>query len=86
VELLAAILSLASSGKLIEGSRGERELCELLASLLGAKANTVVNGVEADLLLGSEACEVKLYPTRFYSARHADASAGSYTLHASRFR
>ena len=68
--LLDGISSLASSGKLkdiVKKSRGERELCELLASLLGAEANTVVNGVEADLLLDSEACEVKLHPTRFYS-------------------
>lgn len=68
--MLDGISSLASSGKLkeiVKKSRGERELCELLASLLGAEANTVVNGVEADLLLDSEACEVKLHPTRFYS-------------------
>ncbi len=70
VKLLQGISHLASSGKLrevLEMARGERELCELLASLLGARANTVVNGVEADLLLGAEACEVKLYPSRFYS-------------------
>ena len=89
--MLAAISSLASSGKLgelIERSRGERELCELLASLLGAKANTVVNGVEADLLLGSEACEVKLYPTRFYSGfgqalalKHVAGAKEVYVLH-----
>lgn len=68
--LLDGISSLASSGKLkeiVKKSRSERELCELLASLLGAEANTVVNGVEADLLLDSEACEVKLHPSRFYS-------------------
>lgn len=68
--MLDGISSLASSGKLkeiVKKSRSERELCELLASLLGAEANTVVNGVEADLLLDSEACEVKLHPSRFYS-------------------
>jgi len=70
VKLLLGISHLASSGKLrevVESSRSERELCELLASLLGANAHVVVNGVEADLLLGTEACEVKLHPSRFYS-------------------
>lgn len=70
MKLLHGISHLASSGKLreiVESSKSERELCELLASLLGASAHVVVNGIEADLLLGTEACEVKLYPSRFYS-------------------
>jgi hypothetical protein len=91
VGLLDGISSLASSGKLkeiVKKSRGERELCELLASLLGAEANTVVNGVEADLLLDSEACEVKLHPTRFYSGfdqalalKHVAGVKEVYVLH-----
>jgi hypothetical protein len=91
VGLLDGISSLASSGKLkeiVKKSRGERELCELLASLLGAKANTVVNGVEADLLLDFEACEVKLHPIRFYSGfdqalalKHVAGVKEVYVLH-----
>ncbi|AJB42611.1 MAG: hypothetical protein QXX32_03650 [Thermofilum sp.] len=70
MRLLQGILSLDSIGKLreiVETSTNEREFCELLANHLGARANTVINGVEADLSIDTEACEVKLYPSRFYS-------------------
>jgi hypothetical protein len=70
MRLLQGIISLDSIGKLreiVETSNNEREFCELLANHLGAKAHTVINGVEADLSIDSEACEVKLYPPRFYS-------------------
>lgn len=45
----------------------EKNLNELLASLIGAKANIVVNDLEADIVLEDEAAEVKLNPRRFYN-------------------
>jgi hypothetical protein len=70
MRLLQGILSLDSIGKLreiVETSKNEHEFCELLANHLGARAHTVINGVEADLSMDPEACEVKLHPSRFYS-------------------
>lgn len=47
-------------------ARGERDLNAFLASTVGGVGNTVVGGVEVDVLRGSSGVEVKLNPGRFY--------------------
>lgn len=67
--LLEGIKLLARERRLYDVLReasSEREFCKLLAGYLGAEACVLVNGVEADLLLGREAVEVKIHPSRFY--------------------
>ena len=53
--------------ELIEMGRDEKSFNRLLASALGAEANRIVRGVEADILRGDEALEVKIRPSRFFS-------------------
>ncbi|MEM1509208.1 MAG: hypothetical protein QXY49_01165 [Thermofilaceae archaeon] len=45
----------------------KRSFAKLLAGRIGAQACTTVKGVEVDLALNSDACEVKLYPAKFHS-------------------
>ncbi len=45
----------------------EKDFNRLLASVLGAEANKVIRGVEADILRRDEALEIKVRPERFFS-------------------
>ncbi len=67
--LVSDIEQLIRSGRfhqLLDMARDEKDFNRLLASSVGGDANTMINGVEADVLRGTEALEVKIKPERFF--------------------